>query len=234
MARPNTTEREASRTQNTSNTNTISNTGSSSTRSANATRTSSDEERSIRTAREQGARPASDAARRQTGSVRSTYDSNPSPFALMRRMADDMDRIFSDFGFGRPSLGLSPIGGLDQELWRGARDIEAAWTPQVETFRRGDQFVVRADLPGLKKEDVNVEVDDGMLAISGERCDEHEENRDDYYRSERSYGTFYRAIPLPDGVAGDQCSATFKDGVLEVTLAAPKQEQKRKRQVEIR
>jgi HSP20 family protein len=110
----------------------------------------------------------------------------------------------------------------------------AAWSPQIETFRRGDKLVVRADLPGLKKEDVNVEVDNGMLAISGERREQHEEDRDGFYRSERSYGQFYRALPIPEGVSDAQCEATFKDGVLEVTLPAPKEEQRTAKQIPIR
>src|SRR5687767_4272506 len=64
------------------------------------------------------------------------------------------------------------------------------WAPQIETFQRGDQFIVRADLPGLKKEDVNVEMTDEALTIQGERRDEHTEDREGYYRSERSYGSF--------------------------------------------
>ncbi|MDQ3948986.1 MAG: Hsp20/alpha crystallin family protein, partial [Gemmatimonadota bacterium] len=154
----------------------------------------------------------------------------------MRRMAEDMDRLFENFGFGRSGFGLAPsfATGLDRELWSGSSALEqAVWSPQVETFRRGDKLVVRADLPGLKKEDVKVEVADGMLTISGERREEHEESRDDFYRSERGYGQFYRAIPLPEGVTEEQCEATFKDGVLEVTLPAPKQPERKTRQIQI-
>jgi HSP20 family protein len=165
------------------------------------------------------------------------FGSTASPFTLMRRMAEDMDRIFQDFGFGPSGVGLAPSlgAGLDRELWREASALDqTAWTPQVEAFRRGDKLVVRADLPGLKKEDVEVEVDDGVLTISGERSEEREEDREDYYRSERSYGQFYRAIPLPEGVSGDQCEASFRDGVLEVTLPAPKQPERKARQIPIR
>lgn len=129
-----------------------------------------------------------------------------------------MERLFDDFGLGRSALGLA----------------QAAWSPQVETFRRGDQFVVRADLPGLKKEDVKVEVEDGRLTISGERCEEHEENEDNSYRTERSYGRFYRSFSLPEGVTDEQCEATFKDGVLEVTLKAPKRPEQTARQIHVR
>ncbi len=120
------------------------------------------------------------------------------------------------------------LGGFGLDLPR------AAWSPQLETFRRGDQIVVRADLPGLKRQDVKVEVDNGMLTISGERCEEHDENRDDFYRSERRYGRFYRSLSLPEGVTGERCEATFKDGVLEVTLPAPKATARNAKRIPVR
>jgi len=184
-----------------------------------------DSERSIETGRETrnptaASAPAS-APARGTGSR---------AFTVMRRMADDMDRLFENFGLGR-AFGLGAPGGL----WRGAQaEDQAAWLPEVETFRRGDKLVVRADLPGLKKDDVKAEIDNGMLTISGHRSSEREENRDEFYRSERSYGSFYRAIPLPEGIESDNCEATFKDGVLEITLPAPKLEERRARQIQIR
>jgi len=152
-------------------------------------------------------------------------------------MADDMDRLFENFGLGRMGFGLGPtLGGeIDRDLWRGASVLDQPiWAPQVETFRRGDKLVVRADLPGLSKDDVKVEVEDGVLAISGERREEHEENRDDSYRSERTYGQFYRAIPLPDGVNDSQCDATFKDGVLEVTVGVPKQQERKAKNIPVK
>src|SRR5439155_21406466 len=107
------------------------------------------------------------------------------------------DRRFENFGLGRTGFGLLPTLGTsrDSDPWSdvGASSL-ATWTPQVETFRRGDNLVVRADLPGLKKDDVNVEIDNGMLTISGERHSEREDDQGDYYRSERTYGQFYRAI----------------------------------------
>jgi HSP20 family protein len=159
------------------------------------------------------------------------------PFTLMQRMAEDMDRLFENFGFGRMGLGL-PLSsglGLNRGPWTDASSFDtSAWSPQVETFRRGDQIVVRADLPGLNKDDVKVEIDDGVLTLSGERREEHEEDRPDFYRSERSYGQFYRAIPLPDGVDESHCDATFKDGVLEVTLPAPKQQSRKAKQIQVK
>ncbi|HSQ31343.1 MAG TPA: Hsp20/alpha crystallin family protein [Gemmatimonadaceae bacterium] len=161
------------------------------------------------------------------------------PFAVMRRMQDDMDQLFSTFGFGR--LGQSPIFGslLPSELGdvssRLARETgEGVWSPQIETFRRGDKVVVRADLPGVKKEDINVKVENDVLLISGERSAESETERDGWYHTERSYGSFYRAMPLPEGVSGEQCEANFKDGVLEVTLPAPAQESRQARKIAIK
>ena len=111
---------------------------------------------------------------------------------------------------------------------------EATWAPQVETFRKEDKLVVRADLPGMPKDNVNIEVDDDVLVISGERSDETRDDRDDYYRSERSYGRFFRAIQLPEGVDADKIDATFKDGVLEVTIPTPKVTTPKNRQIKIR
>lgn len=192
-----------------------------------------DRERAIRTDRD---RPTSGAVVRGQPPSSSGYGS-ASPFSLMRRMAEDMDRIFEDFGFGSPGLGRSSLLTSGPGLGIGGATSPVArtnWMPQIETLRRGDKLVIRADLPGLRKEDVHVEVDDGMLTISGERSEENVEDRDDFYRSERSYGQFYRALPLPEGVSGDTCEATFKDGVLEVTLPVPKEPVRKARQIQIR
>ena len=191
-----------------------------SARNANdASGTASDRERSIQTGREaaRSSSPSSPVENRDR--VPPIYQRAAglaaSPFGFMRRMAEDMDRLFQDFG-----LAQSPTLGLPQS---SVRDLSrpVSWIPQLETFRRGDKLVVRADLPGMKKEDVQVDVEDGILTISGERCDENEDSRDDYYRSERSYGQFYRSIALPKGVSAESCEASFKDGVLEVSLSAP-------------
>ena len=82
-------------------------------------------------------------------------------------------------------------------------------------------MLFRSDLPGVKKEDVKVEVTDGHLAISGERKAEAEEKKENFYRCEREYGSFYRAVPLPEGVKFDEVKATFVDGVLEVSVPLP-------------
>ena len=157
---------------------------------------------------------------RQSGTSLTT---GSSPFSMMRRMLEDMDRMFFDFaGSGIP------------DVWSGSGTERNMWSPQVETFRRGDQLVIHADLPGLKKENVNVEVEDDTLLISGERQDEYNEERDDFYRSERSYGRFFRAVPLPEGVDPKSVTAQFKDGVLEISLPVPKEPQRQSRRIDIK
>ena len=133
-----------------------------------------------------------------------------SPFRAMQRMADEMDRMFDDFGFGhrwrRPS-------------WRetGAE----LWAPEVEVFQKNNELTIRADLPGLKREDVTVDITDHDITIQGERKHEKEEEREGYYRSDRGYGSFCRVIPLPEGAISEQAKANFKDGGLEITMPSP-------------
>lgn len=142
-----------------------------------------------------------------------------SPFSFMRRFGEEMDRLFEDFGRGSA---LAP---------RNFAQV-AAWSPQVEVFQRDGQLVVRAALPGLTKDDVQVELRDDAVILRGERRQEHEEQREGYYRCEVSHGSFYREIPLPEGTKTGDAKATFRDGVLEITMQAPKEET-RGRQLEI-
>jgi HSP20 family protein len=96
-------------------------------------------------------------------------------------------------------------------------------------LQKNGEFTVRVDLPGLKKDDVKVELTDNLLTVSGERQEEKEEKREGYYRSERSYGSFYRQIPLPEGSKTDTAKAEFTDGVLQITMQAPEREPKARR-----
>ena len=158
--------------------------------------------------------------------------------SLMQRMAEDLDHLFEQFGVGS-GLGPGRSAGLTTGGGRGSgqpsllRGIQNVWSPQVEVFRRGDDLVVRADLPGLNRNDVQVDLDNDVLTISGERRQENEENREGFYRSERSYGQFYRAIPLPENVDQSKVKASFNDGVLEVTVPMPKEEQRRSTRIAI-
>src|SRR5262249_22326771 len=88
-------------------------------------------------------------------------------------------------------------------------------------------------LPGLTKDDVNVEIDNDAITIEGERLSEQKEDREGFYRNERSFGTFYRRLPLPEGVETEDVNATFRDGVLEITMTVPRRAESKPRKVEI-
>jgi HSP20 family protein len=150
---------------------------------------------------------------------------------MFDRLADEINRVFDDFGFGREWLAPRWEPRLSMPV-RGAAG--SFWAPVIEVYQRNDEFVVRADLPGLKKEDVKIDVTDNALTIQGERRQEEETERRGVYRSERSYGSFYRTIPLPEGAITDQAKATFNSGVLEITMPAPPDQFTRGRRLEIK
>lgn len=141
------------------------------------------------------------------------------PFSVMRRISDEMDRLFEGFGFGRGALGGEPRWQGD--LASGGLAGAALWSPHLEMFERDGKLIVTADLPGVRKEDVKVEVEQGAITLQGQRRQEQTSREQGYYRSERSYGSFYRTIPLPEGADPSTASATFRDGVLEIALQAP-------------
>jgi HSP20 family protein len=151
-----------------------------------------------------------------------------SPFDVFDRMAEEMDRtfdrMFRDFGMPRRSWLTRPSR---------SRASEGLWAPRIEAFQKGDRYIVRADLPGLKKDDVQVELTNEALTIRGERREEKEEDREGYYHSEREYGGFYRNIPLPEGVIAESAQASFNNGVLEISIQAPPAET-RSRRLEIK
>jgi HSP20 family protein len=113
----------------------------------------------------------------------------------------------------------------------GQTDQGRRWVPPIDLVEAEDHFVLKADLPGLSESDVNIEVQDGTLTISGERKAEHEEREKGWYRIERSFGSFNRSLTLPDGVAPERIEASFSDGVLEVRI--PKPEERKPRRISI-
>ncbi|HJT19212.1 MAG TPA: Hsp20/alpha crystallin family protein [Nitrospira sp.] len=137
-----------------------------------------------------------------------------SPFELMRRFTEDMDRWFEGTGQGWGPSAMS------------------LWSPPVEIAEKDGQFTVCAELPGLRKEDVKVELTQDGLTIRGERKREQEEEKGGIYRSERSYGSFFRTIPVPDDADMDQAKATFENGLLTVTVPLP-ETTKRRREIPI-
>lgn len=140
-----------------------------------------------------------------------------SPFTFLRRFTEEVEKLFADLGVARERMPFT-------DEW-----MKAAWTPKVEVFERDNKLHVNADLPGMNKEDIKVEILDNRLTIQGERRQEREEKKRDFYRSERSYGSFYRDIPLPKYVDADHARANFKNGVLEITLPLQPKEKNGKR-----
>lgn len=130
------------------------------------------------------------------------------PARELDALQGDMNRLFDSF-FGRRE-GAAANG-------YGSR----RWIPPMDLVETEDNLVLRADLPGVKEEDINIEVKDGMLTISGERKAQHEEKREGFHRVERSYGRFSRSLELPKGVEPDSVSASFERGVLEVRMPKP-------------
>jgi len=131
------------------------------------------------------------------------------PFALLRQMTSELDRVFDDW-----------------QLFRGpalpARTSDVmSWSPRIDVIERDNRMVTRVDLPGMTKKDVTVEIKEGYLILSGERKRESSETKENWYRSEREYGRFYRAVPLPEGVKVSDVKAVFTDGVLEVSFPLP-------------
>jgi HSP20 family protein len=132
------------------------------------------------------------------------------PFSLLRRMTEEMDRMFQDVS-------------LEREASSGA-----GWSPAIEVSQRDGKYNIKAELPGLEPKDVKVEVENDALVIQGERRSESEEKNAGVQRTERQYGLFYRSIPLPEGANVEQAQAKFHNGVLEVTIPVPEQQNNRR------
>ena len=138
-----------------------------------------------------------------------------SPFSIMRRFSEEMDRAFSNAsGFAR---------GLG---WGG-------WSPPVEVRERDGHLEISAELPGLTKDDVKVECSPEGIIIEGEKKQEVEKEEGGVHRSERSYGHFYRTIPMPEGAEVEKAKAEFKDGVLQIRVPLAEQARSKRRQIPI-
>jgi HSP20 family protein len=144
------------------------------------------------------------------------------PFSLLRDMTSEFDRLFGE-----------PAGWRWSQVKGQELDATPDWIPQIDMFEKDNRLVTRVDLPGMKKEDVQVDVTNGFLTIAGERKRESEEKKDRFYRSEREHGSFYRAIALPEGVKLEDVKATFVEGVLEVSVPVPVRADEKPRRVQI-
>jgi len=126
-----------------------------------------------------------------------------------------------------------PFEGLtrwcnDLDNWFGndflTEPLEGLWAPAVDIEEKDGKYLVKADLPGLKKKDIHLELHDGYLTLKGERKSENEEKKENYHRSERTYGTFQRSFKVPAGVTEKDIKAKYHDGVLELTVPSSKAE----------
>jgi HSP20 family protein len=136
-------------------------------------------------------------------------------FDRLTTLRDEIDRLFE-----------SPLA----EFARTSQML-SGWAPVVDLYEDKDNFTVNAELPGMKKEDIEISLHDGTLLVSGERKREEKSKAGESYREERFYGKFHRSIALPKPVAADQVKAAYKDGVLTVTL--PKTEEVKPKQIEV-
>ena len=133
------------------------------------------------------------------------------------RELQTMNRLFNTF-FDSPSNGAPAL---------------RRWVPAMDVTETDEQYVLRTDLPGISESDVNVELDDNVLTISGERKSEHEQRSEGFYRVERASGSFSRSLTLPEGVDADAIEASFDSGVLEVRIPKPEQPKPRKVQISV-
>ena len=139
------------------------------------------------------------------------------PWTTLPTLQDRINRLFEDAfpaAEGREDVGLFE------------------WRPMVDTYEKDDAIMIKAELPGVKKDDISIDVNNGVLSIKGECSHEDDVNEENYYRRERFYGKFQRAFTLPDNADPDKIEAGFKDGVLEVKV--PKTEQSKGKKIEIK
>jgi HSP20 family protein len=127
-------------------------------------------------------------------------------------MQGDLARFF-EFS----PLGLFPFGRTPRRM----PQMPASTMPRVDVFEREGDLVIKAEVPGVKKDDIDLEVTDGDLVLRAERKEEREVKDENWYRMERSYGNLYRRLPLPEGVLTDQIRANLADGILEVSIPKP-------------
>lgn len=195
--------------------------------SASTTRTSQQQDapQKQRDEQQQSGGPQQRSSGTDTGIARGDLPMFISPFGMLQRFfTGDLARMFGEIG-GQRDAGRA---GVDQ-----TRADLSAWAPRIDVVQRGNELVVRADLPGVDPDDVTVEIGEDAITISGERRQEHVDERNGVYRVERAFGAFFREIPLPEGAIADEAKASFKDGVLEITVPAPSPQVSRGRRLEI-
>lgn len=141
------------------------------------------------------------------------------PFYSLQR---EMNRLFDDFFRG---FDLEPFGVLE--------DRDAGFSPSIDVRESDAEFTIKAEIPGIDEKDVEVLVSDDAVTLKGEKKEEQEDRGRDYYRLERSYGSFHRVIPLPRGITLEKVEATFKNGVLTVKLPKTEEAQSKGKKIPI-
>jgi HSP20 family protein len=165
----------------------------------------------------------------------STDESAPSglrPRGPLENLRQGIDRLFDDFGIGtwRPSFRGS---FFDVDPLRRAKAAFSGM-PAVDVIETEKGYRVVAELPGMDEKNIEVKIANGRLTIKGEKQEEKEEERQDYYLRERSFGSFERTLPVPDGVELDKVDASFKKGVLTVTLPKTAEAQKAEKKITVK
>ena len=136
------------------------------------------------------------------------------PFGEMTAMQNRINRMFNEPYW--------PTGRMDDDAGMGM------WNPVVDLYEKDDHFVIKAELPGVNKKDIAIDLKDRVLTLSGERSYENEVKEENYYRRERSYGKFQRAFTLPADVDSDKIKAEFNDGLLQIEVPKPEEQKPKK------
>lgn len=138
------------------------------------------------------------------------------PFRELKSLQDEMNRLF---------MTSVPRGFSQEDMASGG------WAPSVDIYESENEIVLEAELPGMKRDDFEVSIENNVITLKGERSFEKKDERDNYHRVERAYGSFTRSFSLPRSVSADSTVADFKDGILRVTL--PKKEEAKARKIEV-
>jgi HSP20 family protein len=156
----------------------------------------------------------------------------PAPWRPFENLRREIDRLFEDFdgGMWRSRLGRSLF---DVQSFR-PREANWAATPAVDVAETEKAYEIAAELPGMDEKNIEVKFADGVLTIKGEKHEEKEEKKKDYYLSERSFGSFQRSFQVPDSVEADKIEASFKKGVLTVTLPKSAAAQKAAKKIDVK
>jgi HSP20 family protein len=158
---------------------------------------------------------------RRGGGAVERYGRNP--FAAMQELSDEMDRLFDSFFYGTPMRARSQRRGM-----------LTLWMPEVDICEQDDQLRICVDLPGVSKDDVKIDIREGVLIVRGERREERSGGGQEqgFRRSERQYGSFYRAISLPDSADTEKAEARMEHGVLNITIPISEEKQPRRLQIQ--